>query len=71
MKEKTEENIKFVPVPRRKVNYTNQDPLSKKLRELDNLNIETPNSDQFGIYINTNEEGVNQNYFSLGMFPRI
>ncbi len=71
MKAKTDDNLKFVPVPRRKINYTNQDALSKKLRRLDNLKIETPIFNQTGIYINTNEQGVSQNYLGLRMFPTI
>lgn len=71
MNVKIEETVNPVAVPRRKVNYTHQDPLSKKLRTLDNLTIKTPFPNQSGIYINTNERGIDKNSRALGLFPTI
>ncbi|WP_367606147.1 hypothetical protein [Legionella sp. W05-934-2] len=68
MKKKSET---LIPVPRREIKYTKQNPLSKILRDFDNLSIDTPFLSQSGIYLNTNELGASTSYRKLGLFPPI
>lgn len=59
------------PVPRLPITTVKEDPLSKKLRRLDNANLVTAFDALGGVYINTNEAGVRQTAAILQNYPRV
>ncbi len=58
------------PVPRHRVKDIKEDPLSKRLRRLDNAEILRPVITDM-IYINTNENNVEKTFQSLSTIPMI
>lgn len=61
----------FIPVPRKSIKNVKENDLSKKLRSYDNIEIKYPFPIQCGVYINTNECGVNDTAATLATLPKI
>lgn len=61
----------LIPVPRLAITDIKEDALSKRLRKFDNDKIKVPLGSQSGVYINTNESGVNRTARELEEKPLI
>ena len=68
---KKEDKVVFPPVPDINRDGLRENPLSKRLRRLDNPKLAQRVSSDMGVYINTNEVNLEQTRSSLALKPKV